>query len=140
MPSAPCCSHTADGGWTVVMNQVKHRSRQVAVGIVGGFVLLLGVITIPYPGPGWLIVFSGLAILSMEFTWAKKMLLYGRAKYDAWKQWLQKQHYGVKVAVLLLTCAVVIVTIWLLNGYGFINQWLGLGFEWVESPLPVPGK
>lgn len=122
------------------MNRVKHHSRQVAVGVIGGFVLLLGIIAIPYPGPGWLIVFSGLAILSMEFAWAKKVLVYGRAKYEAWKNWLKRQHYAVRVVVLLMTCVVVIVTIWLLNGYGFIGQWLGLGLEWAESPLPIPGK
>lgn len=124
----------------MLINQVKRRSKQVVVGIIGGAVLLIGVIAIPYPGPGWLIVFSGLAILSIEFTWAKRMLRFGRSKYDTWTRWLREQSYAVRGAVLLLTCAAVVVTLWLLNGYGFVNQWFGLGMDWVESPLPVPGK
>ena len=35
-----------------------------AVLIIGWFVVLIGIIAIPLPGPGWLIVFIGVAILS----------------------------------------------------------------------------
>ena len=43
--------------------------------ITGGFtVLLLGLIAIPLPGPGWLIVGVGLAILARDFVWAERML------------------------------------------------------------------
>lgn len=51
-------------------------------------VLVVGVIAIPYPGPGWLIVFAGLAILATEFDWARRVLRYARGKYDAWTAWL----------------------------------------------------
>ena len=36
---------------------------RVAVGVVGLVVLAVGIAAIPYPGPGWAIVFLGLAIL-----------------------------------------------------------------------------
>jgi uncharacterized protein (TIGR02611 family) len=43
--------------------------------ITGGFtVLLLGLAAIPLPGPGWLIVGVGLAILARDFVWAERML------------------------------------------------------------------
>ncbi len=43
--------------------------------ITGGFaVLLLGLIAIPLPGPGGLIVGVGLAILARDFVWAERML------------------------------------------------------------------
>lgn len=122
------------------MNRVKRHTKQAVVGVIGGVVVLVGVVAIPYPGPGWLIVFAGLAILSIEFTWARRVLLFGRRKYEAWSQWVKAQSYIVRGLMLLLTCAVVVATLWLLNGYGFINQWLGLSYDWVESPLPIPGK
>ena len=65
------------------MNQAKRQTKKVIIGNVGGVVLLVGIVAIPYPGPGWLIVFSGLAILSTEFAWAKRILHYSRGKYDA---------------------------------------------------------
>lgn len=122
------------------MNRVKRHTKQAIVGTIGGIVVLVGLVAIPYPGPGWLIVFSGLAILSIEFAWARRVLLFGRRKYEAWSQWVKAQNHIVRGSILLMTCAVVVVTLWLLNGYGFMNQWLGLGYDWVESPLPVPGK
>ena len=122
------------------MDRVKKHTRKVAVGIVGGLVLLVGVVTIPYPGPGWLTVFAGLAILSTEFHWAKRVLKFARGKYDAWQNWLKRQNATVRALFWCLTATVVVVTIWLLNGYGFIADFVGLDWDWVQSPLPIPGK
>lgn len=110
--------------------------KKTFIGIVGGIVLLAGIIMIPYPGPGWLVVFVGLGILSTEFEWAQRVLHFARGKYDAWQEWLGRQNWGVKALFWLLTAAVVILTIWLLNGYGIINQILGLRQDWLISPLP----
>lgn len=122
------------------MNQAKRQTKKILIGIAGGLVLVVGIVAIPYPGPGWLIVFSGLAILSTEFVWAKRILHYSRGKYDEWQAWLTRQKGWVRALFWFLTATVVVATLWLLNGYGFINQILGLGWDWVESPLPIPGK
>lgn len=116
---------------------MKKQAKKIFIGIVGGIVLLAGIIMIPYPGPGWLVVFAGLGILSTEFEWAQRLLHYARGKYDAWAEWVKHQNAGVKAAIWLATAAIVVVTIWLLNGYGLINGWLGLGWDWVRSPLPI---
>jgi uncharacterized protein (TIGR02611 family) len=43
--------------------------------IVGGFLLLAaGIAMIALPGPGWLTVAAGLAILAGEFVWARRLL------------------------------------------------------------------
>lgn len=122
------------------MQALKSHGRKVIIAVVGGAVLLVGLVTIPYPGPGWLTVFAGLAILSTEFDWAKRVLRYARGKYDAWQSWLARQNRTVRAAFWCATALVVVVTIWLLNGYGYISNFLGLGWDWVESPLPLPGK
>lgn len=109
--------------------------KRAAVAVVGGVVLLVGLVTIPYPGPGWLIVFAGLGILSTEFDWAKRVLAFTRAKYDEWQDWLKRQPILIKSAFWVVTCIVVVTTIWLLNGYGLLNAWLHLGVDWLESPL-----
>lgn len=117
--------------------EVGKKMKRIGIAIVGGIVLVIGVIAIPYPGPGWLIVFTGLAILSTEFDWAKRVLHFARGKYDAWEEWLKKQHFGVKIIFWLLTAFVVVVTLWLLNAYGIMNDVLRLPFDWVRSPLPI---
>lgn len=115
--------------------QKQRRVQKFATGLAGGTVLVVGIIAIPYPGPGWLIVFAGLAILAREFPWAARLLKYVRARYDDWNAWVKRQHWSVKVLTFTLTAIVVVVTIWLLNGYGLINSWFNLGQDWVVSPF-----
>lgn len=51
-----------------------HRTRKLVVGIVGGLVVVLGVILIPLPGPGSLVIVGGLAILATEFPVAERAM------------------------------------------------------------------
>lgn len=117
------------------MDTIKKHSRKVVVAVVGSIVLLVGIIAIPYPGPGWLIVFAGLAILATEFTWAQRILDFAKDKYDRWQDWLLGQPTPIKIAVLTLTGLVVVVTIWLVNGFGIVNGLLNLRQEWLVSPF-----
>lgn len=119
------------------MNE-KTKQRKVqrfATGLAGGVVLIVGIIAIPYPGPGWLIVFAGLAILAREFTWAARALEFGRNKYDDWNDWVKRQHWSVRTLTFTLTTLVVIATLWVINAYGLLNDWLRLGLDWLRSPL-----
>lgn len=118
-----------------MIEKMKRHTKRWAIGIGGGAVLVAGIFMIPYPGPGWLVVFMGLAILAQEFPWAQRILDYAKGKYDAWQKWLKAQPGWVKAIFWCLTALVVIVTIWLLNGYGLINNWLHLGQDWVRSPF-----
>jgi len=45
------------------------------IGVVGFTVLLLGVCLLFLPGPAFVVIPAGLAILSLEFAWAKRLLL-----------------------------------------------------------------
>lgn len=46
-------------------------ARRIAVAVVGSTVLLLGVVMIVTPGPALVVIPIGLAILSIEFAWAR---------------------------------------------------------------------
>jgi uncharacterized protein (TIGR02611 family) len=112
------------------------RTYRVGVALLGGLVLAAGVIMIPYPGPGWVVVFAGLAILASEFTWARRVLHYARGKYDAWTAWLGRQPVFVRLAVLALTGLVVLATLYLLNAFHLMAGLVGLGhWTWLQSPL-----
>lgn len=108
---------------------------RIGVGVVGGLVLAGGVVMIPYPGPGWLVVFAGLAILAVEFPWARRVLHYARGKYDAWTDWLKRQSLFVRLLILALTGLIVMVTIWLLNGFALLGGWVGIDWPWLASPI-----
>jgi tellurite resistance protein TerC len=55
-------------------------AKRIAIGIVGGTVLVVGVLMIVLPGPAFVVIPVGLAILSLEFAWARNWLRKIRAK------------------------------------------------------------
>ncbi|WP_051766947.1 TIGR02611 family protein [Saccharothrix syringae] len=116
-------------------NPALNLTYRVGVGVVGGLVLVAGVVMIPYPGPGWLVVFAGLAILATEFAWAGRLLRFAKRYYDAWVAWLKRQHVAVKALVLVATGLVVAVTCWLLGAFSLVGGWFGLDWAWLGSPI-----
>ena len=49
-------------------------ARRIVIGVVGATVVLIGIIMIVTPGPALVLIPVGLAILSIEFTWARVWL------------------------------------------------------------------
>ena len=56
------------------LDRVSPGARKIIVGIVGGTVLLIGVALIFLPGPAFIVIPVGLAVLASEFAWARKWL------------------------------------------------------------------
>ena len=65
-----------------VLETVK-LARRVAIAVVGATVLLLGIIMIVTPGPAFVLIPVGLAILGLEFAWARLWLKRLRQKISA---------------------------------------------------------
>jgi len=49
--------------------------RRICIALVGGTVLLIGIVMIVLPAPAILVIPAGLAILAIEFVWARRWLL-----------------------------------------------------------------
>ncbi|MGN7779002.1 TIGR02611 family protein [Mycolicibacterium sp. 22603] len=120
------------------------RERPVAdliyrsvVGVVGTLVLIVGIIAIPYPGPGWAIVFLGLGILATEFRAAQVVLQWVRIRYDRAMDWFGRQHIAVKALSALLTAAVVIASLWLFGAVSLVAGWAGIDWSWLKSPIGI---
>jgi tellurite resistance protein TerC len=58
-------------------------ARRIVVAVIGGTVTLFGVALLVLPGPAFIVIPLGLAILATEFLWAR--LLLRRAKEIALK-------------------------------------------------------
>lgn len=108
---------------------------RVAVGVVGLVVLAVGIAAIPYPGPGWAIVFLGLAILASEFYWAHRTLAYTRRRYDRAMGWLRRQRWWVQALGAVSTAAVVVLTLWLLGALAWSTRLVGLYHPALDSPI-----
>jgi tellurite resistance protein TerC len=50
------------------------QARRIVVLVVGVTVALIGVVMLVTPGPGILVIVLGLALLGLEFAWAKRWL------------------------------------------------------------------
>ncbi|WP_346073050.1 TIGR02611 family protein [Saccharopolyspora thermophila] len=115
-----------------------NTTYRVVLGVFGTLVLIAGILMIPYPGPGWLVVFAGLGILATEFHWAHRVNTFTRHHYQRWVRWLGRQHLATKLVVMTGTCLIVLVTLWLLGIFSTMGGWLGLRWTWLASPLFGP--
>ncbi len=57
-----------------VVHLTYRAARRIVVGVVGATILLLGILMIVTPGPALVVIPVGLAILSIEFAWARHWL------------------------------------------------------------------
>jgi uncharacterized protein (TIGR02611 family) len=108
---------------------------RIVVGVIGLIVLGAGILAIPYPGPGWAIVFIGLAILATEFEWAHRLLRYTRARYDRVMDWFKRQGLWVQALGVAFTAAVVLGTLWLLGALGWAAGLVGVDSTALKSPI-----
>ena len=128
--------------WARWRDRLRERRRaefvyRVVVGVVGLIVLGVGILAIPYPGPGWAIVFIGLGILATEFAWARRLLAYARERYDKVMDWFHRQHAIVQILGGLLTALIVFATLWLLGALDWTAEFVGIEWPWLNSPIGV---
>lgn len=58
-----------------------HTAKKVVVAVIGGTVVLLGIALLVLPGPAFIVIPLGLAILATQFVWARRWL--GRVRDTA---------------------------------------------------------
>jgi uncharacterized protein (TIGR02611 family) len=59
---------------------IARNGKRIAVAIAGFTLILVGAALLVLPGPGWLVIFLGLAVLATEFVWAERMLNVAKEK------------------------------------------------------------
>jgi tellurite resistance protein TerC len=61
--------------WRSRLSQLGYPAvRKVVVAVVGGTVILIGICLLVLPGPAFLVIPAGLAILATEFVWARRWI------------------------------------------------------------------
>ena len=71
-------------------------ARRIAILVVGSSVLLIGIVMIVTPGPAIVVIPLGLAILGVEFAWAKiwlKKIREGISAQNAKRQGRRAEHH-----------------------------------------------
>lgn len=68
-----------------MMNPLRQVKRLI-VAIVGFTVLLIGIALLVLPGPAFIVIPLGLAILATEFVWAKRLLKKVKERFEKTKE------------------------------------------------------
>lgn len=108
---------------------VNHPYR-IGVGVVGALVVSVGIVAIPLPGPGWLIVLAGLFVLATEFLWAERLLEFTKGHVSSWTDWVGARSGWVRLLLAVATAAFV---------YGVLMVTLHLAGvpDWVPGWVPL---
>jgi uncharacterized protein (TIGR02611 family) len=128
--------------WARWRDRLRERRRaefvyRIVVGVIGLIVLGVGILAIPYPGPGWAIVFVGLGILATEFDWARRLLAYAKERYDKAMDWFHDQHVAIQVLGGIFTALVVAATLWVLGAADWTAEFVGIDWPWLNSPIGI---
>nr|WP_303709609.1 TIGR02611 family protein [Kutzneria buriramensis]WKX07688.1 TIGR02611 family protein [Kutzneria buriramensis] len=105
--------------------RLLHLSWQVCIFIIGLAVVVLGIIMLPLPGPGWVVIFGGMAIWATEFVWAQLVLRWTKRKVtEATQRALDPKvrRRNIILTTIGLVIVGVIVGIYLVK-FGLVMPW-----------------
>lgn len=97
--------------------------------IVGWVVMIIGLVTIPLPGQGWLTTFIGVGILSLEQHWAKRFLGWGVNQYDRFFAWYGAKTFRFRMIIML----VMLIMIWIVFMVVFWAMWYHGILPWADE-------
>ncbi|MXM63747.1 TIGR02611 family protein [Streptomyces sp. HUCO-GS316] len=105
--------------------RMLHVSWQVGVFIIGLAVVGAGIIMLPLPGPGWVVIFGGMAIWATEFVWAQLVLRWTKRKVTEAAQRaldpkVRRRNITLTVIGLVIVGVLVGVYLW---KFGFEMPW-----------------
>jgi uncharacterized protein (TIGR02611 family) len=107
---------------------VGRWSLKVGVGVFGGALVALGLIMVPAPGPGWLVVIAGLSVLALEYAWARHLLEVVKRHVRSWTHWIGARSLAFRAAVGLAGVVVLGLGLWVSLKYVMhvdAVQWVG---------------
>ncbi|MGP3953794.1 TIGR02611 family protein [Streptomyces sp. 7N604] len=106
-------------------SRTLHLSWQVGVFLVGLAIVAAGVIMLPLPGPGWLVIFGGMAVWATEFVWAQLVLRWTKRKvteaaHKALDPRVRRRNIILTSIGLVIIGTGIAVYVW---NYGFVMPW-----------------
>ena len=103
------------------LRRIGRILRRILVTIAGVLVLAIGIVLLPLPGPGWLIIFGGLSILATEYTWAAQLLRAVRDFAARWKSWAGRQPLSVRFGLVFLGLMIAAAIAYAVYWYYFLR-------------------
>jgi uncharacterized protein (TIGR02611 family) len=93
-------------------NPTGRLALRIGIATLGALVVALGIVLIPFPGPGWAIVILGLAIWSIEFVWARSLLNFTKRHVQSWTRWIGRQSLPMRAVIGVVGLIFVAAIVW----------------------------
>ena len=111
---------------------------RIVVAVVGLVMLVVGIIAIPYPGPGIAICFVALTILATEFEWARRLHAWARKRIEPVVAWFRSRGRWGRLLGTALTALILVGSLWIFGVLGWVAGLVGVEgawLEWFKSPI-----
>jgi uncharacterized protein (TIGR02611 family) len=121
---------------TGTLNRIRstptgRMALKIGIGALGTIVVAIGIVLIPFPGPGWAIVIVGLAILALEFAWAKDLLEFTKRHVQSWTHWVGRQSLPMRALVGVVGLIFVGAIVWLSVKLSFGVDLAAMVWNWL---------
>jgi uncharacterized protein (TIGR02611 family) len=114
-------------------NPTGRVALKVGVGVFGGLVVALGIVLIPFPGPGWAVVILGLAVWALEFTWARNLLEFTKRHVRSWTRWVGRQSLPIRLVIGVVGLIFVAAIVWASVRLSFGVDLVAVIKDWLAS-------
>jgi len=72
-------------------------AKKVLVALLGGSVVLLGLVMIVLPGPAFIVIPAGIAILATEFHWARRLKEWLAQRFEQFREKRRQKKAAAKL-------------------------------------------
>lgn len=117
-------------------NPVSAFITKVIVTIIGGFMILAGIVMLIGPGQGILAIIAGLAVLSLEYVWAQRLLHKAQARWEEARDKARAMDPKVRRRRIILGTLAVVIVAGALVAYLVVYDWPTYAVEswnWVQD-------
>ena len=127
-----------DGPVVGVLERIRAKrsgrlALRIGIGTLGTLVVALGIVLIPFPGPGWAIVILGLAIWAIEFVWAKNLLEFTKRHVQSWTRWIGRQTLPMRALIGVVGLIFVGAIVWASVRLSFGIDLVGVTRDWLAG-------
>lgn len=94
---------------------------RLVVTALGGAIVLSGLAMLVLPGPGWAVIFLGLAVLATEYAWAHRLLVVSKEKAQGAASSAFSPENRTRTFALLVIVAMLLASVisWYVYHYGW---------------------
>lgn len=119
-------------------NRVTGLITKAVITVVGLVVIAAGIfLSGPgIPGPGFLVILGGLAILATEYDWARRVLEWARERYEQAKERVANMDPKVRRRRTLMTAGAAVLVLGAGTAYVAVYDWPSFavgGWNWVQD-------